>query len=178
MYLEQVSTDGDFITFLGELARTAEQYSDSLEAYLSSVLRVATAHQREAATWRLLAQVLAEALTTPPPPFNPAWLAETAPPEWVGQPETASAHPFATLQQMLRYQIADLHRMAEAGTLNHALRYGGLDSPTGYRWYNFDPETFLECASAGMGDGEGVSGTIECSWADLAMVLWLGQSYE
>jgi hypothetical protein len=29
------------------------------------------------------------------------------------------------------------------------LRYFGINSPRGSRWYNFDPCTFLECAMAG-----------------------------
>ena len=41
--------------------------------------------------------------------------------------------------------------------------------------YNFDPETFLECASWGI--KEDATGT-DCSWIDLAIVLWLGQIYE
>jgi hypothetical protein len=175
MHVEQIVTDSDFITLLLQLSRRAAQYHGSLEEYLRSTLRVATAHKEEPATWRLLAQVLAEALTTPPPPFDDAWLADTDPPESVWQPQTDRADPFAALQHMLRYQIADLHRMAEIGTINDPYRYGGIDSPTGKRWHNFDPETYLECAGAGMGDGHG---TTECSWANLTFILKLGHNYE
>jgi hypothetical protein len=39
--------------------------------------------------------------------------------------------------------------MHECGTLANDLRYFGIDSPRGSHWYNFDPCTFLECATAG-----------------------------
>jgi hypothetical protein len=174
MDLEQVSTARDFITFLRQLAPRAGDYAGSLEEYLRAVHRVATTHQEEPPTWRLLAHVLADALSTAPSPFDPAWLEYTAPPAVVEDPEAAIADPFAALQHMLRYQIADLHRMAEIGTTNDPSRYWGIDSPTGHRWYNFDPQSFLECASA-WGDGDR---STECSWADLAIFLWLGQIYE
>src|SRR5260221_11967935 len=155
MELEQINTARDFITFLRELAPRAGDYSGSLEEYLRAVHYLTATHQEEPATWRLLAQILADALSTTPQPFDPNWLEYTAPPEAVVEdPEATIADPFAALQQMLRYQIADLHRMAEVGTINHPQRYFGIDSPTGNRWYNFEPQTFLECASAGGGSTE------------------------
>jgi hypothetical protein len=39
--------------------------------------------------------------------------------------------------------------MAEAGTLENEYRYFGIDSPTGFRWYNFDPCSYLECGVRG-----------------------------
>lgn len=175
MDLDHISTAGDFFTFVRELVPKAGAYSGSLEEYLRAVSRLTAAHEDEPATWRLLAHILAGALNTEPPPFDPTCLETTDPPEAVimGQ-EAAIIDPFAALRQMLHYQIADLHRMAESGTINDPYRYYGIDSPTGHRWYNFDPQTFLECASAS-GDGTDLS---ECSWVDLAILLWLGQIYE
>ena len=39
--------------------------------------------------------------------------------------------------------------MADAGTFANEYRYFGVDAPSGLRWYNFDPCTYLECAVAG-----------------------------
>jgi hypothetical protein len=50
-------------------------------------------------------------------------------------------------------QIVDLREMAEQGMLKDEQRYFGIDSPRGQRWYNFDPCTFLECATAGSSGG-------------------------
>jgi hypothetical protein len=46
-------------------------------------------------------------------------------------------------------QIVDLHEMKEFGVTDSKLKYFGMDSPRGQRWYNFDPCTFLECATQG-----------------------------
>ena len=177
MELEQVVTASDFITFVRDLSRQAAQYLGSLEEYLRCVLSVAIAHQEEPPTWRLLAQVLADGLTAPPQPFDLAWLGNTEPPELVWQRPLVSADGFASAQSMLHYQIANLHRMAENGTINDPFRYGGIDSPTSHSWYNFDPETFIECSSSGMEDNHGI-GTAEGSWEAFTIILWLGQIYE
>jgi hypothetical protein len=39
--------------------------------------------------------------------------------------------------------------MAEQGILADKFRDFGVESPKGSRWYNFDPCTFLECATTG-----------------------------
>jgi|SRR5260221_2226041 hypothetical protein len=179
MDLEQIATDTDFSAFLRQLSVRAEEYPGSLEEYLCSVLRGVSTHQDEPPTWHLLAHVLAEGLTTPPAPFEPTWLEYTDPPELITQLHPVRVDPFADVQHILRYQIADLHRMAEVGTINDPQRYYGIDSPTGHRWFNFDTPSFLECASAGMEDGmEDNHGTTECSWDALTITLWLGQIYE
>jgi hypothetical protein len=36
--------------------------------------------------------------------------------------------------------------MAEAGMLENEYRYFGIESPTGFWWYNFDPRSYLEAA--------------------------------
>ena len=46
-------------------------------------------------------------------------------------------------------QLRDLREMEAAGTLANEHRYFGVDAPSGARWYNFDPCTFIECAAAG-----------------------------
>jgi hypothetical protein len=80
---------------------------------------------------------------------------------------------------MLYYQISDLYRMEQAGLLNKPAfdLWLGIDSPTGYRWYNFTPSSFLECACAGEpeDDDEDVA---EADWNFLTDFLWLGQIYE
>ena len=175
MDFEQIATDTDFIMFLRQLAVRADAYPGALEEYLCSVLQGVSTHPEDPPTWHLLAQVLAEGLSTPPAPFEPTWLEYTGPPGLITQLHPLLLDPFPDVQHILRYQIADLHRMAEVGTLNDPQHYFGIDSPTGHRWFNFDPSSFLECASNGMGEGRG---TPECSWDALTITLWLGQIYE
>ncbi len=171
----QIVSDSDFVTFLRQLADAAASYRGSLEEYLRGVLRAVNAHERDEPTTRLIAQILADGLTLSPLPFDSAWLEYMNPPDLITKSEWDETRPLEAVLHMLRYQIADLHRMAEDGSLENKYRYFGMTSPTGHSWYNFDPQGFLACASSAMREGQG---TNECTWADLVIILWLGQIYE
>jgi hypothetical protein len=71
------------------------------------------------------------------------------------------------------YLILRIHHVRErARLLQDEFRYFGIDSPTGHRWYNFDPASYLHCGALLLvEDGEGT----DASWLDLALLLWLGQ---
>jgi hypothetical protein len=175
MDIERVTSADDFITFVRGLVEMATSYDGPLEKYLSSVLRTVLRHSDECPTWQLLAHSLARAFDTLPASFNRAWLVYSEPPALATQRSNGSADAFDELLHLLRYQIADLHRMAKDGTLKTPFCDGGIDSPTGHRWFNFNPASFLECASRGMRENKAA---VECSWSELAHFLWLGQIYE
>jgi hypothetical protein len=61
--------------------------------------------------------------------------------------ETASG--FAGWDSTIRRQISDLKEMDANGQLKDEERHFGVDSPSGRRWYNFDPCGYIECATAG-----------------------------
>jgi hypothetical protein len=183
MDAEEVVTFSDFVRFVRMLsASQGAACEDSLEQYLRSLLHVVTQQPNDTPTCRLFAQVLRDAFTAPAEPFNPAWLAVTDPPDFLFQFDSERVppeDPNAALVAMLHYQIADLRRLQETGGLNDPYRYGGLQSPTKHSWYNFDPQTFLECAVASAKVDESLDEPItECSWEDLIVTLWLGQIYE
>jgi len=50
-------------------------------------------------------------------------------------------------------QIQDLQEMAKAGQLEDDNGYFGINAPSGRRWYNFDPCSYIECGVAGSIDG-------------------------
>ena len=79
-------------------------------------------------------------------------------------------------------QVADLREMDEAGLLSSELRYFGMDSPRGNRWYNFDPSSYIECAITGTYDDfqeENSEITFDdISWNEISEFLWCGQIYE
>lgn len=52
-------------------------------------------------------------------------------------------------RQQLARQILDLQEMEADGTLADEYRYYGIDAPSGARWYNFDPHSFVECGLCG-----------------------------
>lgn len=49
----------------------------------------------------------------------------------------------------LAQQIVDLREMAEVGSLEDEQRYFGIDAPSGARWYNFTPGSYIECGIMG-----------------------------
>jgi hypothetical protein len=110
-------------------------------------------------------ELLSSAFTLPAPPFEEAWrsrytadannplmacLAAKMGLRQQSEPaDGADATSFEGWESFVLRQIVDLHEMAEQGLLKNELRYFGINSPRGQRWYNFDPCTFLECAMAG-----------------------------
>lgn len=172
----EVETWGNFREFLQAFSEVpAPSYAGSLEDYLRALWAVVQHHRNNPPTLALFAQMLLEALTQTPPPFDEAWLAYNKPAGVVGSGPERVQDDFKELQDMLCYQIADLHRMREAGTLDNPYRYFGIESPTGQTWYNFTPADFFGNGSYGLHEG---SEETECNWADLAIQLWLGQIYE
>src|SRR5262249_38544183 len=108
----------------------------------------------------------------------PAWLDVTDPPAFLYQFDDVRVppdDPFAAVQAMLHFQIADLHRLRDSGAFNLLWRYREVKSPTMHSWYSVDLTRFLTCAVAAGSTGvTAVTG----SWADLIMLLWLGQLNE
>ncbi len=86
--------------------------------------------------------LLSAAFTQPAPPFNEEWRSQY-------EEHDPDAPGFSGWESFLLRQIIDLREMAEQGGLTNELRYFGINSPRGQRWFNFDPCTFLECATAG-----------------------------
>lgn len=175
MDITDVKTISDFRQYVlllvdGKDARSIR----SLEEYLRALWRCIqqTQAQEENITFSLLAQLIQDAFFVDPLPFDESWLQYDTPPNLH---EDAKEGEFAVLQQMICYQIADLHRMDQADLLNNPFRYYGIDSPTGYRWFNFDPVSYLECAVQSI---QKESAFTDASWMDIAIVLWLGQIYE
>ncbi len=113
----------------------------SLEAYLRSLWSVVAQDRDEALTAEKFVEWVMTAWVMAPPPFNPEWLER--------HPKFSDEADFEAWEYCILYQIADLRKMHEAGLLNDEYRYFGIDSPSGSRWYNFDPLTYLECGVRG-----------------------------
>ncbi len=56
------------------------------------------------------------------------------------------------LRQISR-QIVDLHEMEITGDLHDKHRFFGINAPSGARWYNFEPSSFIECGISGTFSG-------------------------
>ena len=174
------------------------EYKDSLENHLLSLWAVIQKYESSAPSYSLFATILAEAFQTQPYQFDEQWLSyendlawdykngsfvieEYRNDEWVVTEN--NVNDFEILKHIIFFQIADLHRM-NPSQLNDPHNYFGIDSPTGHRWYNFDAITYWECATAGMEacldmpDHPRKKSFDKCTWATLARLLQLGQSYE
>lgn len=123
-----------------------------------------------------VAAMIAAAAVITPPPLSPAWRTRA----YVAHtPET-----YADWEQILLSQIADLADFADNGGLTDQM-YFGADAPrpadctraTSRRWFNFDPQTYLRCGTAGALAQES-SAVDGLSWGGLARLAICGQIYE
>ncbi len=144
-----MKTNRDLYVFV--LALCNEGRADAmpgLEQYLRSLWALAREWPGDDIPLEVLAGWLRDALLHPAPAFDDRWRA-------LPQPrEDAAVMPRDAWEHLLLFQIADLRRMAEAGMLADENRCFGLDSPSGARWYNFDPCSYLECGVCGAFGGD------------------------
>lgn len=176
MKVSQIQTRGDLKNYISSLTVEYEQtFTGTLEEYLRSLWGLIQMNRESEITFSLLGQLLHDAFVNEPPPFDESWLIFENPPDITLDEKDAHYTDFSILQQMICYQIADLHRMKQAGILDKPYLALGADSPTGNRWFNFDPISYLRCATASM--VKNLSATT-CNWQDLTLLLWLGQIYE
>ena len=136
--MAEITTNRDLYCFIAQVMKQQSDRSVTLAAYLSNLRAHARGH-RGAAT-----------LT----PSEVACLLEgafesTGPAGCSAAPEGEPADGYLEWEARLDEQLRDLREMEAAGTLANEYRYFGVDAPSGARWYNFDPCTFIECAAAG-----------------------------
>jgi hypothetical protein len=172
-------TFGDFRQYVLRLAaHEGAAYQGTLEEYLCGFLSLVVAHASAPPTYSLFALLLRDACSTSAPPFNLKWLEVTDPPAFLYQFDEVRVppgDPFAALQAMLHFQMADLHRLRESGVFRTPWRYREVKSPTMHSWYSLNLTRFLICVvAAGITDATATT----CSWADLIVLLWLGQLNE
>lgn len=150
------------------LEKHENRYDAPLEEYLRSLLGLFWSHRGDKLSYSLMASLLEQSFSTLPVPFNEAWMAYTDP------PEIDELDGYVWTEHVLLFQIADLRRM-EDKEMKSPFLYLGVVSPTGNSWYNFDPLTYLECATQGL-----VSQRTEIpkGWATLGLLLELGRVYE
>ena len=160
----------------------------SLENYLKSLWAIASPFSFAEPTIENLVSWLETALSFSPPEFDS---------EWLKTKFDFSKKGFESWENRIISQIVDLREMEESELLKNEMCYFGIDSPRGYRWYNFDVLTYLECAVRGVYGGyeedevivlqpppEGESADSEVfeieefSWDDFKDLLRCGQSYE
>lgn len=177
--MASIRTNRDLYLALADLSAKTDAGDRGLEEYLRALWGLARAYRdRTALSGDELLGLLARALTEPAPPFDEGWRAAY---ERDFAPAFAPLPPLAAWEARVLRQVVDLREMDEQGSLRNELRYLGIDSPRGARWYNFDPTTFLECAAVGtFGGWEGGDDRPlpALSWDVFRDFLNNGQSYE
>ncbi|MBK7825383.1 hypothetical protein [Nannocystis sp.] len=138
---------------------TALKVLRDLESYLRALLGLgrefASRHGEREPSPDEVAALFIAAASAPAIELEPAWLER--PPPW----QEPRPHGRDRFEAILVHQIADLQAMRRRGQLEDSNRYFGLDAPSGARWYNFDPSSYLECGASGSVGG----------WADDAELL-------
>lgn len=168
------ATNADLYFAVSQLIAQYQESTRPLEEYLRALWNVAPRHRgQESLTPDEFLDLLAEAFVAEPVPYE-ADLEPYSGPDF----EPSVCHLF-DVEIVLVGQIIDLREMAASGQLANPHRYFGIDSPRGERWYNFDPCTFLECASRYWVDRHGGSPSLTAiSWGDFCDFLAAGQGYE
>jgi HEAT repeat protein len=137
-----VKTNRDIYLLVTSFETTYGDNPPSLEEYLRSLWRIVSQSQVSSPSLEQVAEWLTAAFTIEPPPFDPEWMKRV-------KDYSSSLQTQDDWENLILFQIADLRRMADAGQLEDEQRYYGIDSPSGERWYNFDPFTYLECGVRG-----------------------------
>jgi hypothetical protein len=156
-------TNRDLYHFVSEVLVAFADYRRSLEEYLRALLALGSPHSEEMGIrLEAFASMLTDGFTAEPSSVDPGWdhadlRFDGADPGYIGW------------ERVLVSQILDLRAMALDDTLANELRYFGVEAKrppdakrsTGAHWVNFDPLTYIECATVGAfggwepGDGTG-----------------------
>ena len=177
--------------FYDRIENLSGQYDNrDLEEYLLALYGKVMENKDKELTYDLAIKMIEEAFTAPSVEFKNEWLdCNTAPDEniiskkftnpdissSINKENTSTLEPFDFTIAVLKFQIADLHKM-RGKQLDDEYRYFGIDSETGNRWYNFDPFGNLECGARCMGDNDLDFEYLD--WSFIGELLENGRIYE
>lgn len=181
-------------TFYEHICNLQNDYQNrDLETYLLALLKLVEEEKAQNLTADLLLKLIREAFSSEPKEFNAEWLnIQTAPDENIMSKKFTNPEINAGIDKtvvsdktgidysiaVLHFQIAELHKM-RGDQLEDEMRFLGIDSETGNRWYNFDPMANLECGTRGILDNEDDDEKeFKVSWQTLGELLEMGRIYE
>lgn len=141
--MSAIHTNRDLYLAISGLIERHRSTPRALEAYLTALWSLGRESRSETTlSVGSFFEMLSSAFDVPTPAFDESWRSRYA-------PDNDDLSGFDGWEDAILRQIVDLREMDEVGTLANDMRYFGVDSPRGRRWYNFDPGGFLECATAG-----------------------------
>jgi hypothetical protein len=141
--MTSITTNRDLYSAISELLGKQKSCERGLEEYLRA-LWGAGRQFRDLSSLSASAffELLSSAFTQPAPDFDEQWRQSY-------DADDCDTPGFRGWESLVLRQIVDLREMAEQGSLSDEYRYFGIKSPRQQHWVNFDPCTFLECATAG-----------------------------
>ncbi|KPH12435.1 hypothetical protein [Chryseobacterium sp. ERMR1:04] len=172
--------------FYNNINRRNNIENRDLETYLLALLKLVEQEIKQPLTADLLSKLLLDAFTSEPKEFESEWLKIVEAPDektiYENIPHTRkdSSEDIGVYYSIavLKFQIAELHKM-KGKQLDDKEKYFGIDSETGNRWYNFDPDSILECGMSCFLDHGGEDDEeFEVSWQTLGDLLEMGRIYE
>ena len=178
----------EFHTQIESLSETCE--NRDLQEYLLALLKIVEENRSKIFTYDLVINMIKHAFVSEPLEFKEEWLKYyTAPDEnrlskKLTNPEISQSlnksnssilEPYDFTIEVLKFQIAELHRM-KGKELDNEYRYFGIQSETGNSWYNFDPLGNLECGARCMEDNETDFNNL--NWSFIGELLENGRLYE
>lgn len=133
--MAELMTNRELYCFIAKLVKEHSHSSATLQSYLENLLLLGRSlRAREALSLEEFAELLRAAFAQTPS---------------AAEPGPGTTDGYVTWEKRISAQIRDLDEMRQEGTLDDEYRCFGIDAPRGGRWYNFDPCTYLECATAG-----------------------------
>jgi hypothetical protein len=170
----------EFVASIDAIMEKPHQWNN-LEEFLRGMWGAALNNRDVKPTWELFVQIISDAWTNQPLHFDETWLEIKESADDIETKTEINLGDFDYLRGTILYQIADLRRMRIEGYFERdsVTLFWGVQSPTGASWYNWSPESFLECGTRGMIGHQGKDySLVGCTWRDLAELLYLGQIYE
>jgi len=136
----ELKTNRDLYVAVADLVTNQRGTKRTLEEYLRALLGAGEAYRaRESLLPSEFLGMITAAFTSAPVPTESSWFL----------PGSEETEGYDAWRGTLLAQIVDLIEMRQNGTLEDEQRYFGVNAPRGGRWYNFDPNTYLECAMVG-----------------------------
>lgn len=157
--------------FYKSIAAFSTQFKEiTLENYLLRLYGNILDNKDEQLTIDFILNLLRQSFTSVPVEFNKQWLNSIEPPD-----DTTTLSPINYTLEVLKFQIAELHKM-KGKQLEDEYRHYGIDSETDHRWYNFSPFMNLECGARCMVDNKIEIKNVD--WSFIGNLLEMGRIYE
>ncbi|GAB5525533.1 MAG: hypothetical protein Roseis2KO_34050 [Roseivirga sp.] len=158
-----------------------------LKRYLLALYRNMLALKEEVLTQELLTKMLFDSFTSEAMTMDESWLGISIKPErdkmyrkaqnaddlgFFTRPEHTGWSDFEFTEEVLRFQIAELHKM-EGNQLENEMKEYGVASETGTPWYNFDPISNLSSGIQQLIDQQYHVDTID--WSIVGLIFQHGR---